>query len=528
MKFSEMPYARPDLDAVKQQFADLLARFKAAATYAEAHAIFLEEEKLNKHVDTLAQLASVRNTIDTRDKFYDEEMNFWNEATPQLQECQNAWSRAMLDSPFRADFTAEYGDLMFVNAEIADKAFSPDILDEMAQENKLTTEYGKLIASAQIPFEGGVYTLSQLSPFKNDPDDARRLAAWKAEGAWYKEHGAEFDGLYDQLVHLRDTMGKKLGYEGYTTLGYYRMGRNCYTKADVEKFRAAVVKYIVPLADSIYREQAGRLGKQYPMNAADNALMFRSGNPRPAGDADAILKQGKKFYEELSPETGVFFNKMLDDQLMDVLSTPGKAGGGAGQHREIGLAVAHRLVAEAGVLLRHEDPHEDVPVIGALGVLRKGHDAALVQLHRGVQRKEDGQHVRKAEAAVEAAAHSGEVAQLDAHDVAHRLPHCAFGVGGEALVQLELAQRHHRTDGKALLRLLDGIEAEARQVDGSAHIDVLHLEPDHAAEDTVLLFLVELPRLLETFGLFVFPNGHHFAVSSLFWPFAFILSQNPL
>lgn len=110
MKFSEMPYARPDLDAVKQQFADLLARFKAAATYAEAHAIFLEEEKLNKHVDTLAQLASVRNTIDTRDKFYDEEMNFWNEATPQLQECQNAWSRAMLDSPFRADFTAEYGD----------------------------------------------------------------------------------------------------------------------------------------------------------------------------------------------------------------------------------------------------------------------------------------------------------------------------------------------------------------------------------------------------------------------------------
>lgn len=40
MKFSEMPYARPDLDAVKQQFADLLARFKAAATYAEAHAVF--------------------------------------------------------------------------------------------------------------------------------------------------------------------------------------------------------------------------------------------------------------------------------------------------------------------------------------------------------------------------------------------------------------------------------------------------------------------------------------------------------
>ena len=328
MKFSEMPYQRPDLDKIKAQFAAVTQRFAAAPDYDAAKAAFLEEQTLNKHVDTLANLASIRNTIDTRDEFYDGEMNFWNAATPRIQECQNAWSAALLASPYRKQLGEEYGELMFLNAEIAQKAFSPEILDEMAQENDLSTQYGKLIASAQIPFEGGVYTLSQLSPFKNDPDDARRLAAWKAEGAWYKEHQAEFDSIYDKMVHLRDAMGKKLGYGGYTTLGYYRMGRNCYTKTDVEKFRAAVVKYLVPVADSIYREQAKRLGKQYPMNAADNALMFRSGNPKPCGDADAIVAQGKKFYEELSPETAEFFHKMLDDELMDLLSTPGKAGGG--------------------------------------------------------------------------------------------------------------------------------------------------------------------------------------------------------
>ena len=328
MKFSEMPYQRPDLDEIKAQFAAVTQRFAAAPDYAAAKAAFLEEQTLNKHVDTLANLASIRNTIDTRDEFYDGEMNFWNAAIPRIQECQNAWSVALLASPYRKQLGEEYGELMFLNAEIAQKAFSLEILDEMAQENDLSTQYGKLIASAQIPFEGGVYTLSQLSPFKNDPDDARRLAAWKAEGAWYKEHQAEFDSIYDKMVHLRDTMGKKLGYGGYTTLGYYRMGRNCYTKTDVEKFRAAVVKYLVPVADSIYREQAKRLGKQYPMNAADNALMFRSGNPKPCGDADAIVAQGKKFYEELSPETAEFFHKMLDDELMDLLSTPGKAGGG--------------------------------------------------------------------------------------------------------------------------------------------------------------------------------------------------------
>ena len=328
MKFSEMKYERPDLGAVKEELRGLTEQLKAAKDYAQAREVFLKHDAATIRVETQATLASVRHTIDTRDEFYDTEETFWNAASPELEEYEDAWKGALLESPFRKEFAEEFGDLMFVNAEIARKAFSPEIIPESQQENDLSQAYSKLIASAQIPFEGGVYTISQLSPFKNDPDDARRLAAWKAEGAWYKEHQAELDDIYDKMVHLRDTMGKKLGYGGYTTLGYYRMGRNCYGKDDVEKFRAAVVKYLVPLADSVYREQAKRLGKSYPMNFADNALMFRSGNPKPCGDADAILAHGKKFYEELSPETGEFFNMMLDNELMDVLSTPGKAGGG--------------------------------------------------------------------------------------------------------------------------------------------------------------------------------------------------------
>ena len=234
----------------------------------------------------------------------------------------------MLDSAFRPDFAREYGDVMFKNAEIEFRSFSPAIVPELQEENDLTQEYEKLLASAQIPFEGKTYTIAQLFPLKNDPDDARRLAAWQAEGTWYREHREALDGIYDRLVHLRDAMGRKLGYENYIPLGYDRMGRNCYTKEDVEKFRAAVRKYVVPLADGIYREQAKRLGKTYPMNFADNALAFRSGNPNPVLDADGILAHAREFYDALSPETGAFFRMMLENQLLDVLSTEGKAGGG--------------------------------------------------------------------------------------------------------------------------------------------------------------------------------------------------------
>ena len=328
MKFSEMPYSRPDLDQLKAQMIQLTADLKAANSYGAAKEVFLKKENLLAHVDTLATLANIRHTIDTRDAFYDGEIKFWNGAMPELEEYLQAWTAAMLESPFRADFTAEYGDLMFVNAEMKLKTFSPEIIPELQKENDLTQEYEKVLASAQIPFEGGVYTLSQMTPFKSDKDDARRLAAWKAEGQWYKEHQEELDSLYDQLVKLRDQMGKKLGYEGYTTLGYYRMGRNCYTKEDVETFRKAVREHLVPVANAIYQEQAKRLGKEYPMSFADNALQFRSGNPRPQGTADDILAHGKKFYDELSTETSEFFRTMLEGELLDVLSTEGKAGGG--------------------------------------------------------------------------------------------------------------------------------------------------------------------------------------------------------
>ena len=328
MKFSQMQYTRPDAEAVKAKITELTAKLGEAKSYAEARAAFIEMDNEKRHFMTQSELAGIRHMIDTRDEFYDAEYEYLNKIGPEIQEPMQEFSLRLLNSPFRPDFEAEFGKLMFLNTEIALKTFSPEIIPYLQEEAKLQQAYDKLIASAKIPFEGGEYTLSQLTPFKTDPDDERRLAAWKADGEWFKANQSELDRIYDELVHLRDKMGKALGYADFTELGYYRMTRNCYTKEDIEAFREAVQKYVVPLADEVYRHQAQRLGKSYPLSYADAALEFRSGNPRPLGSADDILAQGRKFYSELSPETEEFFNHMLDNELMDVLSTEGKAAGG--------------------------------------------------------------------------------------------------------------------------------------------------------------------------------------------------------
>ena len=328
MKFNEMKYKRLDVNEMENSLKQPLEKFKVADNYETAKEAFLEMDKAQTHIHTYATLAQIHHDIDTRDEFYTKENEFWMETLPQLQPYSASFTKALLHSPFRAEFEKDFGTILFVNAEIEEKAFDPILVEDLKKENKLAQEYENLLASAQVDFEGEKYTLSQMTPFMNDADDDRRLQAWVAEGRWYKEHQPEMDCIYDELVHLRDSMGKKLGYDGYTQLGYYRMQRNCYTKEDIAKFREAVVKYVVPVTESIYKEQAKRLGKSYPLSFADAQLEFRSGNSKPAGTAEDVVKAGIKFYDELSPVTSEYFHQMVDGDLMNLLSIEGKAGGG--------------------------------------------------------------------------------------------------------------------------------------------------------------------------------------------------------
>ena len=49
-------------------------------------------------------------------------------------------------------------------------------------------------------------------------DRQTRKEAHEAYVGFFKENEEEFDRIYDELVRVRDTMAKKLGYENYIPL----------------------------------------------------------------------------------------------------------------------------------------------------------------------------------------------------------------------------------------------------------------------------------------------------------------------
>ncbi|MBE6951059.1 MAG: M3 family oligoendopeptidase [Ruminococcaceae bacterium] len=329
MTFSQIEYQRVDLEALKAGITALIERLRAASNFEEAERAYLEMNELDgQTLRTMRTVAQIRRDIDTRDAFYDDEMKFYNRELPKVQPLKQAWTNELLRSPFRAALEEKYGEVAFLNAELMNRTFKPELVEDLQKENELVSRYTKLIASAQIPFDGKLCTVPQMEPYKLSTDDELRRAAWTAEGKWFREQGRELDAIYDELVQLRDGMARKLGHSGYTQLGYDRMQRNCYTERDVEQFRIAVQNYVVPLCKRIYMAQAKRMGFEFPLSFADKDLAFRSGNPRPVGTPADILAAGTKFYSELSAETKEFWTRMMEREMMDVESKPGKSMGG--------------------------------------------------------------------------------------------------------------------------------------------------------------------------------------------------------
>ena len=229
MKFTEMPYERVDLDALGKEYDSLTGRVKAAKDGETLVELFREREKLSIHLATMTSLAYVRNSINTNDKFYEAEQEFYDSSLPAFEEHNQKLTLAFYESPHREALEKLVGSLVFKNIGIELKTFSPEIIDELGRENQLVSEYQKLIASAKIDFDGKKLNVSQLAAYKQSSDRNVRHAAYMAESGFYMENSEKLDSIFDELVKVRTAAAKKLGFNSFTELGYLRQMRNFYT-----------------------------------------------------------------------------------------------------------------------------------------------------------------------------------------------------------------------------------------------------------------------------------------------------------
>jgi len=326
-KFEDFKYERPDLDQFEKTVDALLKEFDAADS-ADAQVAVID--KLNTefdHLDTMATLASIRSSIDTRDKFYDKERDYFDEHDPSFTEITNRYRKAITTSKFREDLEARFGSQLFALSDNALKAYDPSVKSLLQKENKLSTQYDKLLASAEIEFDGKKLNLSEFAPYTQNPDRQIRKDAALAVQGFMGDNLEEIDNIYDALVKTRNEIAVTLGYKDFVELGYIRMNRIDYDRKMVEKFRKQVEDYVVPIVSELKKRQAQRIGLD-SLKSYDSNFEFITGNASPQGKTKDIMKNGAAMYKELSPETDEFYTFMTERNLFDVEAKKGKEGGG--------------------------------------------------------------------------------------------------------------------------------------------------------------------------------------------------------
>lgn len=326
-KFKDIQYTRPDCEAFQKLAEENAEKIKNAVSYSEAKKIFLEFDKAESEFFDMGNIAYIRHTIDTSDEFYDKENEFLNEKTPELMPSLLAFSNAVYDSRFKPDFVAEFGEQMFAEIELRRKSFSEKNIPLLQKEARLCNEYEKIIASADILFDGKHLNLYGIMSYFENPDRNVRHDAYKAYSKFYESNEENFERIWDELIKVRTEMGKNLGFENYIPLGYMNQGRTDYDEKDVAAFREQVREELVPFCAKLYEAQAKRIGVD-KVKAYDEAYLFNDGNAVPVGDDDFLIEQAREMYHDMSKETGEFVDFMLGHDLLDVKNKPKKASTG--------------------------------------------------------------------------------------------------------------------------------------------------------------------------------------------------------
>ena len=327
MNFNDYKYERIDIDAVKKQFEELIGSFSKADSAEKQCEIMDKVINLRNHIDTMITLVSIRHSINTADDFYDKENDYCDEISPLLYGFTTDFYKALVTSKFRKELEDKYGKFLFDQAECSLKTFNEEVIPQLQEENKLSSKYDKLIASAKIPFDGEERTLSQMAPYTQSKDRNIRKDAAKKVAEFFSAHKNDFDEIYDKLVKIRTEIAHKLGFKNYVELAYARLRRLDYNAQDVAGYRKQVLENIVPLHSELRERQAKRLGID-KLKFYDEPIKFNSGNADPHGDPEWILNHGKTMYRELSKETDEFFTFMTENNLLDLLSKKGKNSGG--------------------------------------------------------------------------------------------------------------------------------------------------------------------------------------------------------
>ncbi|MCB9758459.1 MAG: M3 family oligoendopeptidase [Alphaproteobacteria bacterium] len=327
VRLDQLSVHRPDPAALASRATERLSAWDAARTDAERMALIRSWDQDNRRYHAQRALAGLRFAQDTRVAGSRADKEFFDHLHPDFTEQNLTLIRRILGSPHRDALGAAFGAHALRLWEVQLAAFDARIADLQRRESDLSNRYDALLSEATVELDGETLTFSQLRSRFGDADRGVRSRAAQVLDKALDARREALDSIYAELVEVRDAMGRAMGHDTYTPLGYAMLWRTDYGPERVAAFREQIRAQIVPLATRVHARRAAALGvSDYAWH--DENVPDPRGVPRPKGDQAWMVEQAQALFHEMGDDFAGFFSMLREGRLMDLDTREGKVGGG--------------------------------------------------------------------------------------------------------------------------------------------------------------------------------------------------------
>ena len=277
----------------------------------------------------------IATTVDTANPAVEEAFNAYIEnIQPAIKTAEQKLKDKLVTSGLSPKSFETALRRMRAEAEI----FTEENLPLLAEEQKLVTEYNKVIGSLSVMWEGEERTFIQMWALLYETDRSVRQRAWEAREACRLKERQTINELWEKFMIIRLKIAENAGMPDYRAYMWKQRFRFDYSPEDCKSFHAAIEEVVVPAAQRAYERRRQRLGIDTVRPWDVDVDPLGTTPIKPYETIEEFKTKAHAIFQQVDPSFGEYFQIMIDEDLLDLESRKNKAPGGY----SLGLHVAHR------------------------------------------------------------------------------------------------------------------------------------------------------------------------------------------
>jgi oligoendopeptidase F len=278
--------------------------------------------------------------------------------------------------------------------------FRPENVPLETELAKLSQKYDQVAGAMSVRFEGEEKTLPQMARYQEVQDRSVREGAWRAVAERRYQDAEAISGIYDEMIVLRDRIGKNVGFENFVGYAFKSKHRFDYGVQACRDFHAGVEAAVAPLVRELDKKRASAL-KVSVLRPWDFGVDPKGRAPlRPFQGGRDLMNKSLATFRRLDPRLEKMFARLGSGEeargsaggaMLDLDTRKGKAPGGyqymrprtrrpfifmnaAGMHKDVETMVHeaghafHSMLCEEDPLVEYRESPVEFAEVASMGM----------------------------------------------------------------------------------------------------------------------------------------------------------------